>query len=47
MLHVHPISKSPPHREEISNPAALITGKGATRDSIIGPPLLSKITSIC
>ena len=39
MLHLQPISRYPPHKEEISNPATLITGKRATRDSIIGYPL--------
>jgi hypothetical protein len=43
MLHVHPISKYPPHKEETSNPAALITWKGANRDSIISSPLLAKL----
>ena len=43
MLHVHLISKYPPHKEEISNPTALITGKGATPGSIIGSPLLAKL----
>ena len=45
MLHLQPISKYPPYKEEISNPAASITGKRATRHSTIGYPFVSKVTS--
>jgi hypothetical protein len=44
VLHAHPISKSPPHKEGISNPAALITSRGAPPRLNNRVPLVSEVT---